>query len=238
MVIYRLSRKNMTFAHDSKYRHIIYRWKSFSTTSMDSRSLPENKATFGFDLFTKFCYFAWKSVPMIWALSSQMKSTITTRRSRRICWYPAPSWKMAGDHHSTDVEKLRPHAPTPHSTSAIGQCLSSTLVDRPPLDVLVWRMRLGIDRRLEIAATPKREREKEREEEIRGKREEKRVWEGAREGEVGLGWSAIVRAPLPMNMVDIWEGLSWVRETRVRGLSLSHCLIRPCWPNHSCPFFF
>ena len=44
---------------------------------------------------------------------------------------------MAGDHSSNAMEKQWPNAPTPRSTLAFGWWLSSTLLDQPPLDLLV-----------------------------------------------------------------------------------------------------
>ena len=35
------------FANDFKHRHIIYRWKEFSASSKNLRSLPQNKVLFG-----------------------------------------------------------------------------------------------------------------------------------------------------------------------------------------------
>ena len=61
------------FANDSKHRHIIYSWKSFFTTSMNSRSLPQNETLFDSDPLAKFVAFAWKSVLTIQALSSWME---------------------------------------------------------------------------------------------------------------------------------------------------------------------
>ena len=82
LAIYRLSRKMwLFFVNDSKYRHNIYRWKSFFAMIKNSRSLPQNKASFGSDLLAKFCYFVRKSVLMIAALSSQMDGTISKRSS-------------------------------------------------------------------------------------------------------------------------------------------------------------
>ena len=48
------------FINDTKHRHIIYRWKWNFSMSMNSRSLSQNKASFGLDQLIKFCHFAWK----------------------------------------------------------------------------------------------------------------------------------------------------------------------------------
>ena len=40
---------------------------------MDSRLLPQNKVLVSSDQLSKFCYFAWKSVPTIRALSLRMQ---------------------------------------------------------------------------------------------------------------------------------------------------------------------
>ena len=42
------------FTNDTKHKQIIYRWKVFFITSLNSRSLPQNKALFGSDLLVKF----------------------------------------------------------------------------------------------------------------------------------------------------------------------------------------
>ena len=83
LAIYRLSWIMWLFENNSKYRHIIYCWKSFFATSMDSRSFPQNKAPFGWNQLSKFCHFAQKSVLTIRILSSRTEGTITTKR---LCW--------------------------------------------------------------------------------------------------------------------------------------------------------
>ena len=50
------------WANDSKYRHIIYRWKWFSTTINNMRLLLENKASFGSASLSKFWQFISKNV--------------------------------------------------------------------------------------------------------------------------------------------------------------------------------
>ena len=48
--------KMWLFANDFKHKQIIYFWKSFFVTSMNSGSLPQNKALFGSDPLTKFLF--------------------------------------------------------------------------------------------------------------------------------------------------------------------------------------
>ena len=60
LIIYRIYRKTWLFANYSKYKHIIYCWKLFFNTSMDSRSLPQNKILFGSNQLARFCHFAQK----------------------------------------------------------------------------------------------------------------------------------------------------------------------------------
>ena len=93
--------KDEFFANNSKHRHIIYRWKLFITTSMNSRSLPQNNASFGLDQLSKLCHFARKSVPMIQLLSSRMKGTNTTRRLRETNWNLEMAVGVARDSGST-----------------------------------------------------------------------------------------------------------------------------------------
>ena len=81
--IHRQSQKTWLFTNDFKHRHIINRWKSFFSTSMNSRSLPQNEALFGSDSLAKFATFVQKSMSMIWALSSRTEGTILTKRP---CW--------------------------------------------------------------------------------------------------------------------------------------------------------
>ena len=70
------------FANESKFKKIIYCWKIFFFTSMNSRSLPQNMALFGSDQLVKFTVFVLKCMPMIWALSSGTEVIILTSRSR------------------------------------------------------------------------------------------------------------------------------------------------------------
>ena len=50
-------KKHDFFVIDFKHRKIIYRWKVFFITSMNSRSLPQNKALFGSDQLTIFLFY-------------------------------------------------------------------------------------------------------------------------------------------------------------------------------------
>ena len=67
---------------------------------MNSRLLPQNKASFGSDQLAKFCRFVWKRVPTIRALSARMEGTIGTRRPRgngggqRGCFIVASPWLL------------------------------------------------------------------------------------------------------------------------------------------------
>ena len=82
LAFYRLSRKTWIFVNEYKYRHIIYRWKSFFTMINNSRSLAQNMVPFDSDQLSKFRKFAQKSMPPIRALSSRTEGTNTTRRLR------------------------------------------------------------------------------------------------------------------------------------------------------------
>ena len=89
------------FANDSKYTHIIYRWKLIFTMSMDSRSLPQNKASFSSDLLTKFCHFTQKSVSMIRELPSRTEATTVTRKVCWAFWYQGWPPKLTEDRRSS-----------------------------------------------------------------------------------------------------------------------------------------
>ena len=127
MAIYRLSQKTWLFANEPKHRHIIYRWKLFFATSIDFRSLPQNKALFDSDLLAKFHHFTRKSVPMIQALSSWMEGAIMMRRPRRIDLHPDT---MVGVARDSVLPLFFPRPLThcaPSPTAVIGQsgnCLS------------------------------------------------------------------------------------------------------------------
>ena len=54
--------------------------------SMNSRLLPQNKISFGYDQLAKFANFAQKNVPMIQTFSLRMEDTLVMRRSRGTCW--------------------------------------------------------------------------------------------------------------------------------------------------------
>ena len=88
---YNLSQKMWHFANDFKHRQIIYRWKAFFVTRINSESLSQNKVLFGSYLLANFL-FAQKCVSMIRTLSSGNKDT-TLKSSLRWTWcYPyAPS---------------------------------------------------------------------------------------------------------------------------------------------------
>ena len=68
---------------------------------MESRSLPQNNASFGSDQLSKLLNFAQKSVSTIWPLSSQMKGTNTTRRLRETNWNLEMEVGVARDGRST-----------------------------------------------------------------------------------------------------------------------------------------
>ena len=107
------------FTNDFKHRHIIYRWKAFFATSINSRSLPQNKAMFDSDPLTKFVFSTRESVSMIWALSSQIEGTIVTRRSRGTCWNLEPAVGVDGNGSATLGSRgLATHTlPPPESAS-------------------------------------------------------------------------------------------------------------------------
>ena len=70
LAFFTVSLENHNFLQTTSNIHIIYRWKEFFATSIDSRSLPQNKVPIGSDQLSKFCYFVRKSVPTIRALLS------------------------------------------------------------------------------------------------------------------------------------------------------------------------
>ena len=96
-----LSRKMWFFASNSKYRHIIYRWKPFFTTSINLRLLCQNKVPFGLDPPTKFVIFVRKSVPISRALSSWTEGTIVMKKPRETCWHPSWPSKLVRECLST-----------------------------------------------------------------------------------------------------------------------------------------
>ena len=101
------------FANSTKHRHIIYRWKEFFVTSMNSRSLPQNKTLFGLDQLAKCVASAQKSMPTIQALSSRTEGTLL---KRKLCW-------------------TRRHQGSP-SKIVIDWRLNATLCHTPPLQRL------------------------------------------------------------------------------------------------------
>ena len=90
-----VSKDMIFFANNFKHRHIIYHWKEVFITSMDSRSLPQNKTSFGSDQLTKFIIFARKKVSTIQAFSLQTEVTILMRRPREIDWNLEMAVKVA-----------------------------------------------------------------------------------------------------------------------------------------------
>ena len=85
------------FVNYSKHGHIIYYWKLFFVTSMDLRSLPQNKPPFVGDQLIKFCHFSWESVLAIWLFSLWTEGTIVKREvccSRTLLWSNSKSLEM------------------------------------------------------------------------------------------------------------------------------------------------
>ena len=81
-IFHNFFQKMLLFVNDFKNRRIIYCWKAFFTTNMNSRSFPKNKALFGSNQLIKFP-FVGKCVPIIRSLLSENKHTIVKRSS---CW--------------------------------------------------------------------------------------------------------------------------------------------------------
>ena len=123
VAIYRLSQKMWLFANDSKYRHIIYRWKLVFITRIDLRSFSQNKALVGSDQLLKFCHFAWKSVPTMQTLSWQMKGTIRTKGQED--WL-APTLAAKTGLRTTGSHNL-PTSDPPLPTAVIGWLRSRAL---------------------------------------------------------------------------------------------------------------
>ena len=94
---HRLCRKMWLFTNGFKYRKIVYYWKAFLVTSVNSGSLPQNKALFSSYPLTKFSVFARKYMPTIWALLSETEHTILKRRLRWTCWDPEPLFNSPED---------------------------------------------------------------------------------------------------------------------------------------------
>ena len=67
----------------------------FFSTSMNSRSLPQNKTLFGSDPLAKFVVFVQKYVPTIWALSSRIEGTILKNKLTWVDWHPIWPSKLA-----------------------------------------------------------------------------------------------------------------------------------------------
>ena len=67
---------------------------------MDSRLLPQNKASFGSNQLSKFRHFAQKRVPTIRSLLSRMEGTIMMRRPKRTNWHSktAGGWPETAFH--------------------------------------------------------------------------------------------------------------------------------------------
>ena len=90
--------ENYKFLQTTPNIDILYTvGKNFFSKSMDSRSLPQNKAPFGLNQLSKFCYFARKSLPTIWTLSSQTKGIVGMRRPRETCWSQEVPSKLVGE---------------------------------------------------------------------------------------------------------------------------------------------
>ena len=73
---------------------ILYTVGKFFATSMDSRSLPQNKTLFDSDQLSKFHQFVRKCVTSIQAPLLQMEGNIRTRRLRGIDWHPETAMKV------------------------------------------------------------------------------------------------------------------------------------------------
>ena len=84
-----LSRNMWLYANDFKHRQIIYRWKAFFVTSMNSGSLPQKRLCLARIHLQSFI-FAQKCMPTIQTLSLGTEGTIFNRRLRRTCWDPEP----------------------------------------------------------------------------------------------------------------------------------------------------
>ena len=100
-------------------RHVIYCWIVFFTTSINLRSLPQNKTPFGSDSLTKFVIFAQKNVLTIRVFSSRIQGIIVTRRSRETYWDLETVVKVAGDDGAnSDSHDLPTRGPPP----LVGSC--------------------------------------------------------------------------------------------------------------------
>ena len=205
------------FVNESKYRHIIYYWKSFFTTSIDSRSLPQNRAPFGSNQLSKFCYFAWKYASLIRALSSWTKGTIMTRRPQGIDLHPKPSSKVAGEGGSTSWV----HGLSTHSTPLSLAMLRLLRIVSPPYlarsesssvgRVAFW-VSFASNRNWPMSLMREREREQRGEISVEGERKEA----GWNKGD-SVGWSA---GGLPALKGGGWWMGKWGRRGREGGWGL------------------
>ena len=107
------------FANDSKYRHIIYCWKSFFATNMDSRSCLKIRLRLARIYSQSFSISHKKSVSMIRALSSWTEGTISKSKLRWVIWSPRPVVRMAREWCFTTISLWPPtrHAPPPTVTT-------------------------------------------------------------------------------------------------------------------------
>ena len=112
-----LSRKMWLFANDLNYRKIIFRWKGFFITSMNSGSLPQNKTPFGSDLLVKFL-IARKCVPTIQILLSETEDTIFKMKLFWVRWHPVWLSKLAEEQHFAIMKMRLLRAPHNHLTLA------------------------------------------------------------------------------------------------------------------------
>ena len=91
--------------------------KTIFFTSMNYKSLPQNKAPFNSDSLAKFSIFTRTYVPMIQALSLGTEGITLMRRPIWTCWYLDPLWKVVVCCSST-VVKEQPSACTHESPTA------------------------------------------------------------------------------------------------------------------------
>ena len=169
--------------------------------NMDSRSLPQNKTSFGSNQLSKFRHFTQKSVPTIWPLSLWIEGTTIIRRPKGIDWQPRTVVWVAREGTSPLLSRV-PHTCGQLPLLTTTQQLRSYLTtNRCPLARLCQRVHLNSSSPPLIASKPRahdleretRERERDREDDT-GWRERK--GKGRDEGEgratkvpsLELGW--------------------------------------------------
>ena len=164
------------FAND--FKHIIYHWKIFFSTSMNSRLLPQNKAPFRLDQLVKCVVTTWKNVSTIRAFSPWTKDTIVMRRPWGIGWHLDIAMGVARDNVSYHSAAFPPLAVCSSSTEELPPPYSTPSGSFPPTRARRWAS---------ITIDCPSHRDQPREERERNERERGGGREGEREAGRGRG---------------------------------------------------